>query len=80
MDPALASVSPLELEVFHGIRNVRTVAIDPSGHQGAVQNPAGRTDEWATLAIFLVARLFPHKDHAGVGVALAEHRLGRVPV
>ncbi len=69
----------LPLEVLHGIRHVRSGAVDPGLGERLVEEPPRRADERAPGPILLVARLLAD-EHGGRGLrALAEDGLGSEP-
>src|SRR6185503_20316055 len=68
----------LPLEVLHGVGDVKVLALDASGLERAVEQPAGRPDEGQALLVFLVAGLLADQHDPGVRVARAKYRLGGI--
>jgi hypothetical protein len=69
----------LELEVLDRIRHVRGLAIDGGIRECAVEELAGRSDEWLAHAIFLVAGLLAYEQDTGTLATHPEDGLRRVP-
>src|SRR5260370_21337044 len=69
-----------EFEMFDCVRNVHIRTVDARVFERAVQQTAGRPDEWLSGEIFLVAGLLAHNDDARARRALPENCLRRVPV
>jgi hypothetical protein len=65
----------LPLEVLHRIRHIDFVALDTSFDQRFIQQLSRRTHKWFSREIFVVARLFTHKNDFGVTRAFAKNRL-----
>ena len=71
VNPAFPTL--LEFEMFDGIRQIRFFAAYSGSGECAVQYLTCRTYEWATLDIFLIARLLSNESHRGVHRAFAEN-------
>ena len=80
MDPALASWCRLPPEVLDHVGHIDVGTIDPRILQGAVEDPAGGTDERVALHVLAVARLLADEHHAGSLRALTEDGPRRVEV
>jgi len=59
VQPAFAEGFPFKM--FNGVGDVTEITIDLRLIQGAIQQPAGWSDEWETSAIFSIPGLFPDK-------------------
>jgi hypothetical protein len=62
--------------VLDDIRDIRGLAVDAGLLECAVEKAPGRSYEWPSGEIFVIARLLAHKHDSGARPALAENRLG----
>ena len=56
------------------------LAVDSGFGERAIEQLAGRPDEWFAAAVFLVARLLAEEEEAGAFRSFAKNGLGRMPV
>lgn len=80
VDTAFAAFGERELEVLHGVGDIRGLPVDPGLRQGFVQQLAGRADEGLAPLVLLVSGLLPDEDKPRRGCAFAEDGLGGVLV
>jgi hypothetical protein len=66
------------LKMLDRIGDVDGRAVEAGRFERAVEHLSGRTDEGATLQIFLIARLLAHEHQVRVGRTFAKHGLRRV--
>ena len=78
VDATLADA--LELEVLHGVRDVKIGALQTHLCQGAIEDLSCRPDEGSAALVFLVAGNFTDQRDLRVLRAAAEHRLRGVLV
>ena len=76
MQPPIAARRPFEM--LHRIGHINPFAVDARLVEQVVQQPAGRTDERASLPVVLISGLLAHEDDPGVGRTFSENGLGGV--
>ena len=64
-----------EFEMFYGIGDVDFPAVNAGLFKRAVEHQPGRSHEWFTGKVFLVAGLLAYQHHRGMLRAFAEHGL-----
>jgi len=65
----------LKLEMLDHVGHIDLRSIDSRRDERLVEKTAGRTDEWLSLQIFLIARLLADKHHRRSLFSFAENRL-----
>lgn len=70
----------LEFEMFYGVGHITLRTIHTRFFEAFVERATGRTNERPSFQVFFIAGLFADEDYARPGVAVAENKLGGVPV
>jgi hypothetical protein len=61
--------------MFHGIRHINFFAIDAGSIERFIENSSGGPDEWASLYVFLIPRLFTDEHHSWIRTTFTENGL-----
>ena len=64
--------------MLHRIRDINLSAVYARGLQAFIQQLAGRPNEWLSLLIFAITRLFAHQKNRSMGSAFAKNNLSRM--
>ena len=66
--------------MFYGVGHITLRTIHTRFFEAFVEQATGRTNERPSFQVFFIAGLFADEDYARPGVAVAENKLGGVPV
>jgi hypothetical protein len=70
----------LILEMFYGVSHIDRTAVEPCLFQSQIEDTAGRPNEWTTLPVFLIARLFADQQQRRVNRAFTKNDLRCIPI